>query len=364
MRLKAIPFKQEGTKMFTGVIKVGDVLQISRVDVWRKVEEDETEIGYQRQPEPARASKVANFLKNSKKPLMPTSVLLSHRGSLEGIEEHNGYAVINLPEDVTLWIVDGQHRIYGFKRAIEELQLERLKDYELPFVLMESHNMAEEADQFRIINETMKKVRTDLARRILAYRVAALGFQAKKEVREAGRMWEVSAANIISELVKDESSPWFNRVQPPNSKKQSKHTVRELSFSTSLKPILTIWPYKSWTPDKLSKVLMNYWKAWQALVPTAFDDANNYVLMKTPGVFSLHLLFRHVMEVLRSREINDPDVDDFKDILAELGEFASDEYWNNENSAGAAMAGSMKGFAVLADMMEEELKNVGQDVER
>lgn len=42
-------------------------------------------------------------------------------------------------------------------KAIEELGIERLQDYRLPVVIIENPTEADEANQFRIVNENMKK---------------------------------------------------------------------------------------------------------------------------------------------------------------------------------------------------------------
>lgn len=361
MKARVIGFKQEGTQMYLGVMRVEDLLGISKVDVWRQ--EEGKDIGYQRAPEAARTGKIARFLQSDKKPLMPTSVLISHRGKLDGANDDNFITTIEIPDNVTLWIVDGQHRIYGFEKAINELGIKRFKDYLLPVVIVEFPTIEEEANQFRIINETMKKVRTDLARRILAIRVNELGSAGRKELQMSGRIWEASAVEVLKILSQSPDSPWVTRIQSPNSRKQPTHVVRELSFTTSLKPILTEYPYRTWTPERIANTLKEFWKAWKNLAKDAFDHPQDYVIMKTPGVFSLHNLALHVMEVLRVRGILNPIETDFHNILRDLGEFADSSYWEVGNDKGAAMAGSMKGFSILADAMIEELSTAGHTTE-
>jgi len=336
-------------------------LRVGKVYIWRQ--EDNKEAGYQRAPEAARTSKVARYLQSDSKPLMPSSVLLSYRGVLKAHKKDGLLTTVEIPDDVTLWIVDGQHRVFGFERAIKELGIDRLRDYKLPVVIVEFSSVEDEANQFRVINETMKKVRTDLARRILAIRATELGYAGRKELRVSGRLWEAAAVEILKSLSASDGSPWVGRIQAPNSRKQSSHVVRELSFTTSLKPILNEYPYRTWTTERISATLQAYWSAWQSLAPEAFAQPQDYVIMKTPGVFSLHQLALHVMEVLRARGITNPTEKDFRSILQDLGEYASASYWSNENDQGAAMAGSMKGFTILADAMIEELVNAGHTTE-
>lgn len=360
MELKLVPFLQEGTQMYVGTMRVDDILRVGRVDEWK--DEEGTVTGYQRAPETARTGKVAQYLRSDPHPLMPTSVLLSYRGRLKTMGHGNGSVSVSIDDSDSLWIVDGQHRIFGFKRAIEELGIERLRDYALPVVIVENPSVEAEASQFRIINETMKKVRTDLARRLLAISVAARGVDGRRHMRETGRLWEATAVEIIQVLNTDDDSPWKGRIQPPNTRKLPSHVVRELSFSTSLKPLLNKMPYRNWTAERLSRVLKAYWRAWQSLAPEAFEEPQDYVLLKTPGVFSLHQLLYSVMEVLRDQNISEPDDRDFLNILGDLGVYAKEETWRADNREGAALAGSMKGFSVLADTMVDELQGAGHNI--
>ncbi|MFA5628781.1 MAG: DGQHR domain-containing protein [Dehalococcoidales bacterium] len=352
MRIKVIPFRQEGVQLYSGVVKAGDLVDACEVDVYR--EEGGEYKGYQRMPEPARTKKVASYLKNESRPLLPTSILLSYRGQLEKEGEF-----IDIPANSEIYIVDGQHRVYGIKRAIEEFGLDRLLDYELPIVIIENMESEDEANQFRIINETMKKVRTDLARRLLALKYSDGSPEGRRAIRLSGRVWEATSAEIIKILGMDHDSPWKGKIQPPNSRKESGHIVRELSFSTSLKPILNQRPYSTWTPTRLAEKIKYLWIALQELIPEAFETPNEYVIQKTPGVFSFHILAFDILEELRVNGISDPSISDIKNILTNLEEFISPDYWRNDNADGAAMAGSMKGFNLIADDMSEKLRDSG-----
>lgn len=356
MRMNLLPFKQEGVQMYAGVMPISDLLTIARVDVWHQ--EDGSESGYQRSPETARTGKVARYLQSDPKPLMPTSVVLSYRGKLP-TSAFDGMVTLEIPDEDTLWIVDGQHRIYGFEKAINDLGIVRLQDYLLPIVIVENPSLEDEANQFRVINETMKKVRTDLARRILALRVATLGKTGRQQIRSSGRLWEATSVDVIKELANNADSPWAGRIQAPNLRKQPDHVIRELSFSTSLKPLLNEFPYRQWTAERIAKTLKDYWESWKNLVPEAFEKPDEYVLLKTPGVFSLHIVLVNILNALRSNGVENPEIKDFTKILKDLDDYATAEFWRKDNSQGAAMAGSMKGFAILADAMEEELTAAG-----
>jgi len=324
-RLTAVPFLQGDVRLFSGVAPAGLLLRHGQVDEWRLEKEGAT--GYQRAPERARARSVAKYIGQSKA-LMPLTVMLSYRDKLsERIEDQLDGAVVFKfkPQDV-LWIVDGQHRLAGFRVAVEEHGMEHLRQYVLPVVLVEGLTELEEAQQFQVINETAKKVRTDLARRLLYERAKVHGYD--KLIREQ-RTWEVRATEVLDKLMSDAQSPWQTRIQRPNERKTPRHAVKELSFSNSLRPILTVMPYSSYEPRVIADLLIQYWLAWQETVPEVFKDPGQYVLLKTPGVFSLHRLAIFVWEICRQPGKH-LSKDEMKGILNNLEEYATPEYWSKE----------------------------------
>ncbi|MDO8750848.1 MAG: DGQHR domain-containing protein [Dehalococcoidia bacterium] len=354
MKINALAMVQEGETFYVTVMKAGDIKKLAQPDLYRT--ENGVERGYQRPPERPRAIKVMRYLK-TRRPLMPLSMLLAYRGKLETSPPRDGIVTLTIPEGVRMYTVDGQHREAGFIVAIDEEGIARLADYPLPVVIWDASEEIEEAQQFRLINETMKKVRTDLASRILAMLVTTR--EGRKEVREAGREAESNAVLVMKALSTDSSSLWLSRIQAPHERKNRDHIIRETSFESTLKPLLTTRPYSTWEPNRLAKVINTFWKAWEGLVPECFAEPSEFVLQKTPGAYSLHELLVFVLEVLREQGITSPTVDDFVAILRDLGNYATAEYWRAENSEGAAVFGSMKGFGILYDLMEGELKEAG-----
>jgi DGQHR domain-containing protein len=358
IKFEGVEIQQNGLRMFVGYMSVGDLLAVSDVDVWHK--EDEKDTGYQRTPERARARAVAKFLMEDGPAVMPLSVLLSYRGQFGqeltvGVGAHR--SICFAPGSV-LWQVDGQHRLSGFRVAIQEEGRIDLAGYPLPVVIVENMSETQEAEQFRVINETAKKVRTDLARRILLQKARESG---QGRIIKMGRLWEVKATDVLELLAVREDSPWHGRIQRPNDKHLKEHVVKELSFSNSLRPVVNDPNFRRRSATDLAKWLCEYWQAWQELVPEAFDNSSQYVLLKTPGVFSLHMLAPVVFALLieSGLEINRTEL---RSILGDLDEYATAQYWDADNSQGASAFGSMKGFGILFDLMLEQLQNHGYDV--
>ncbi|MEX2535034.1 MAG: DGQHR domain-containing protein [Trueperaceae bacterium] len=352
--------EQDARELYVGAMRAEDIIRLGRVAEWT---EENSEQGYQRAPERSRIRKLANFLKTEGVPMLPTSVLLSHRGEpLERRDLDDGTAEITFPDDEVLWIVDGQHRVKALEVAIKEDGLERFKSFMLPVVIVEFPNIEEEAHQFQIINENMKKVNTQLARRLLALRLARGDDSTRRAIRQTRRLWEAETVEVIKELQAEPESPWSGRIQPPNTRKSADHIVRELSFSTSLKPILTDEVCIDLGTERIANFLVNYWEAWSQLLLEAFETPGDYVIQKTPGIFSLHAVARYLLKVFIFRRMTEPTVDDIKVVLSDAGEAATAGFWESGNAHGAAMAGSMAGFKILADEIIDTLQSNGHQI--
>lgn len=108
--------------------------------------------GYQRQIDGKHVDKIIDYIVNNKF-YFPTSIICSYNGN---------DAVENITK---LYIVDGQHRVNAFKR-IRDTDLccyERIKNYEIPVVIMLNPDIVTEIETFITINKTSKKVDTSLA---------------------------------------------------------------------------------------------------------------------------------------------------------------------------------------------------------
>lgn len=355
--LRMTRLRQDSRSLFMGPVRADDIIRLGKVAEWN----EETDEGYQRAPELTRIRKLAAFLKAESVPMLPSSVLLSHRGApLEKRELAPDVFEIVVPESEILWIVDGQHRVGGLRMAIETHGLEKFRDFQLPVVLMEFDDEAEEAHQFQLINENMKKVNTMLARRLLQMRLDRGGADVKRALRESRRLWEADSVEVIRSLTGDTRSMWHGRIQPPNQKKLPQHIIRELSFSTSLRPILTDDLARDLTVEKIIRFLKNYWNSWRTLIPEAFEVPEDFVIQKSSGVFIQHQVAKYVLRLLASRNNNSPTVDDIVQILKDAGEAVTTDYWRAGNTEGAALAGSMGGFKMVADIIIETLQDNGQ----
>jgi len=137
---------------------------LTRADAWSPSNRN----GYQRTPTESRFKKIARYVLGKDghpHPVLPQAVVLNTRpedakklrftGSAEGV------GMLEIPEDMILWEVDGQHRLGGLRHALGENPA--FADFPIPIVITEGLTRLDEAVLFFVVNTTQKRVGTDLA---------------------------------------------------------------------------------------------------------------------------------------------------------------------------------------------------------
>jgi len=361
---------QNGRQFYVAVMPAGTLIEIAKVDMWDP-SDPEGMTGYQRAPSVHRKRRIAEYASRPDA-MMPVGGLLNARASngeggtsrgkvLDFVpewEEGNlAYGELAIPHTaLPLYIVDMQHRLGGYQYAIEQQGREELRDFPLVVTIADGLPFLDEVDQFHLINTTQRKVRTDLARRLLV--IQAKDTDRRLALDEQRKLWEARGPVIANTLNRQEGV-WKGRILPPNLRKRDQPTaiIRETSFVTSLKPILQTPYFVRQREEDAAKLLGRYWEAIGRVFPEALHHPESYVLQKTPGVFSLHQIAPEVFELARDRaQTRTIDVDTLYGVVQTLAEVEGGaEFWASDNEEGAALYGSMKGFRILASHLRQLL---------
>ena len=299
---------------------------------------------------------------------MPTALLLSARNA-EVVLSPDG--TITLKDTNPLPLVDGQHRQLGFEYAIVNKGMTQFADYEIPIVIMQDLDIIGEMKQFRTVNSEAKSVRTDLVNMILTQVVEQEG----EESVNATDLWRVVVSHVVSRLNADVDGPWFDKIVMPDQTTYSKadhlrdpslrhkRVARATSFMTALKPIEKYVSENrrgkdsiEGRADDLFKAVDAFWRAVRSASPICFENSADYVMQKTPGIFSLHQLCHSVMKDMHwgKREFTEAE---FRHMLRDCEDIAAPQKWfistNAQQSGEYTKYGSMKGFAEMADLLKE-----------
>jgi DGQHR domain-containing protein len=357
MILKLIKINQgaEGA-IYAGKIAVDQLISSFKIDVFNQQTNPN---GYQRELDEKRARKFATYLKEElaegRQPTIPTGILLSYRKQITGTQTDYGIEAVFSDSD-KLYVVDGQHRTNGFKIAIEDFGLNQLLKYELPVVIFENTKMVNEVKQFLLINNTMKKVRTDLARELMIKLNRSGGFEIPESEDDA-----IKATNITKMVNSIIGSPWKSQLSGPGDTKEANYLNTQLSFANSIKAtVLKDAATKRMSAETAAKELVKYWAAWEKLIPEAFADSKKYLLTKNNGFVSLHTVFSFIYSHLKHvKGINEPTVEQYRKVIEEAGDAATADFWERENGDAGQFGGGYGGFKNLAEHIIGELSENG-----
>ena len=373
MQLKAFELYQNGYRLFLTSMKVSQLSNEKKVKTDEFDADRKNEKGYQRKPTVSRVNQFGKYV--SGKGVVPTSVTLSVREDVNFTKSKDGLGTLEISDDSTIWIIDGQHRIKGLRKKLKDKP--DLNDFDVPVVIMpiDEHRdgntlSASQAEQsiFVIINKTQKGVRTDLAERFLGDHLKnskdnpELLENLPNEVTK-GIEWMPKATDAI-DILRTNNGPWHERIRVPNAP-LANTICTEKSFRDSLKIVVNHPPFLPLKSDQLAKLLDNYWGAIADLCPGAFRFPKKHQIQRTTGLFVLHRLLPEAFDrVLKGSKDSSVSRKGFRELFKNVIDASAgrgrgvkvfqDEYWSSAGIAGQ-FGTSQKAFHLLYSRIQEGL---------
>jgi len=356
LELDALKFSIGDKEFYLGIVKSGDLIRTSKVDVWSPDQKPE-ERGYQRAWKPRRSKRFATFLSDFNGVFHQTVLINIREKELLHFDPISGnYGKLKI--NTTPYVVDGQHRLGGLKILLDSADTkEKFENFPVPVLISSGFDKSEEALTFFIANRTQEGVKTEHSDRIL---IEAVGDKITDELlkKVVGIRERIStidmALEITDELNQNDSSLWKGRIALPHESLGDNRIIRQRSFTQSLKPLLEHDITKSFfdtLPDDVIDPLIDYWNVIAELCPKACsrDSAQDYVLLKTTGVFVMHRLFPYVL-VQSKRPLTKEKM---KIVLQKIDEM-NDYDWESKGKLGK-MGTSQKLFG---DIFSSFLKQI------
>lgn len=312
LKIPAIEMNQHGHKIYLGKIRVKPFMENVKwkVDKWTLEQLTKQGIqGYQRKLVDKHAGEFANFIKNDKN-FSPSSFYVNVRPQHTkfckiGVVSPEGFTTLTFDTELTLYVVDGQHRLAGI-RDMMDWSLD--PDIELSFHLTHGLSKQEEIEQFITMNKTQANVKTDLAEMSISQMVI---HNPKLLAELAGKgniifddvEFLQDAYTVLRALYTDKNSVWYDRILMPNQSKEkgSSIGVSTKSFTDSLKDLLKT--HLPRTQKKVSAVplvgvattdvadhLQNYWNAMRDINKEMFQSQNvcKFAIQQTIGTMVMH----------------------------------------------------------------------------
>ena len=344
--------KRPDVNLYSTVLPLRELLGRCRPDTYRY----EDGLGYQRPLMPSRVRQLSAYMREQEG-VLPTSLLLClrqpDRASFEQTAPESGgceSGILTIPAGVTMWLVDGQHRLLGLERALSKDKQDWLADYPLPVTIVDGIDAYEEMRYFHVINTRQKGVPTDIVDRHLLTMREAEG-PALLE-REGERNYRRGRATKLCDVLNsDPSSPWHGTLLMPGERRRPDHLMRQHGMVTSLGPVVRDSFFERMTDEESGKLLLNYWRAARDCWQSAFRDPQAYVIQKTLGAGALHQIFPDVLELCRNAD--DFSHEKMADILAEMGR--SSGFWHGERGHDMVKQSGARYVKVLAEFLRANL---------
>jgi DGQHR domain-containing protein len=335
--------------------------------------------GYQRPPNERRMGQICDHLLGesdlssavslARGSVSGQSIMLNSRAGLKPkvLDELPGGAKrveVRLTGDWELYCIDGQHRKGGIQKAVNDEGQgsdddsntqdgdRPVRDWLLPVAIFDGLSRREESVLFYIINTTQKGVSADVCDRILR------GWDQWEQLHELimGRDQEyiAKAIDIIDALNKEPNQPWYKKIKTPGDPVKRGTLTSQTAFTKSLKPLLKHETYKDTDVADLTKLIVNYWKALEAVAPECFENPREYMVQKTLGVHVLNGLIPAVL----SRLTGDgrATAKNLQQIVRSFFDFHSEgtKWWSRHSEAGKYGTNN-KSFTLVSRTLEQTL---------
>lgn len=290
MRLNVLPIKQNGVELYVTTIPALELINNDnfKVDRWSP-----TGGGYQRELNVPHIRTIARYLQGeSNTTTLPTAIVLNSRKPLKPHLSKEGVSTINLSdEQYPLYFTDGQHRVEALTLAHNSGV--NLDDYVLP-VIVTNFELAEEIQQFRKINTTANKAPRGLDQQLRRTLTEEHGYNRTSEEAAEDRV-----VQIVTRLVTDSSSPWFERVALGGQRRTMAHTTVQGTMVRSLLPLFTRGRFANPDMDmnEIYRVIFDFWSAVADNFPLAFETPTKYNIQRGPGLNAWNMVLNQILNI-------------------------------------------------------------------
>lgn len=270
IEIPASRIEHPGATFYTFLLDSETLLHIAYVSA------DERDKGTQRPLSETRCKSVAKFI-DSSDGLFANNIILNLPEQTEFLPsaENAIYGTIRIPKTKnSAWIVDGQHRLYGFNYANNK--------YILLCTAFINLDIPHQTQIFITINKEQKGISTSVIYDLLSLTKNA---EYKKE----------RSHDLVKRFNDDPDSPWFNEIKMLGV---GKGLVSQAAFAQNLEKLIEPngGRLTSYSEEIQFAILNNYFRAFKALFSEEWGS-NKYVLTKAVGLSAMCGIFPKVHEL-------------------------------------------------------------------
>lgn len=317
IEVKATVAKQGSWSVYTFVTDSKTLDSISFVS--RR--EDDTQEGYQRNLSKQRAADIAHYL-DKEHGCIPNSILVNLE---EGAKYDSGRGLLIIPNrPKSAWVIDGQHRMFGFRQSN--------RTYQVIVTAFLGLDIATQAKQFKIINSKQKGVPTSLLYDLL-------------DLTKDGTFVQQRGHELAVKLNEEPESPFFKQIDMTGS---GDGLVTQTRVVTALESLISdrgaLFQYSE---QEQYRILRNYFAAVKAVLPTEWGNKKS-VLTKALGFSALLIVLPQVLTLTIQRH-HDFRVESVKDIISPIGSYG---FSVEQHKGQAGHPGQNRLAGALADCLK------------
>lgn len=258
--------KQGKWTLYTFVI---DSRRLDSLAFVSRREEDKAE-GYQRNLSGQRAADIAMYLERQEG-VLPNNIIINFNAPVQ-FDDKTGELAIPDEENIA-FIIDGQHRMYGLRKAA--------RSYEVVVTAFVGLDIEEQAKQFKMINSKQRGVPSSLLYDLL-------------DLTKNGTFVEQRGHELAVRLNDDSSSPWFGMIDMTGS---GGGFITQTRVVTALEPLVSnrgaLFQYSQ---EEQFGILRNYFQAIRNIRPADWGSKKS-VLCKALGFSALLILLPQILNL-------------------------------------------------------------------
>ena len=329
-----------------------------------------TKTGYQRAADNTRVNQIKRVLLNENPEDIVLPVTLNFRNFSPSDNLTDSGKVLMVNDSSQLFVVDGQHRLEGFKAAIAESP-HLFNEFMMPVTIGLQWSEHYEIEQFHTINTTAKGIEPSLALEKITelFESAEYNHIIEERAEQRGDLWKIHTTQLVNQLNDSPGSVWFSKIKKGNQDKtEKKWTVPLNGFVNSLKPVVHSPLFTHSNQETHLLILDAYWNAILKIYPGCLTEPQKYSLQKSLGVSVMHSIFNDVAEIARKSgedHLQNPEIfheilnEPLSDLLGTNGdgeEARSQNFWLSGKSGAAGGFSSGAGKKVLINRLKNNIK--------
>lgn len=376
-KIKAIKGNQADGVFYSGMICVKDIVNEDLCVVERLKQEDFADASPQRTLDSTAVGRIAKDIIKADVGktgqtgglATPTAVLLSCDQDLEYDEQRKEVIV---PDGVVLSIMDGQHRVNGWKVALnKEQDNESLQNSMIAVTIIPAISPANKIWQFWSCNYLAKKPTQDQSLNLLAHawkiniNGAFVPTAAEKKAEKREEVFNV--VDFVQRINKSDASVWKNHIIMEGEKSERADNKTKMR---AMVDVLRKYVFTEHSVNTAEYLWQSYWKVLKKLVQGSYP---NSALFKSTGCEIFNVVYEPFMNTFTTeygRDFTEANIEKlWKDIFSEMANegcsfISAPEFWQSGIGVGEHKLENYSSRQPRGELIKVVLKTIKKHAEQ